>query len=222
MQWEVVAEKLLHLRQEHKSIYFHREIKSVKRKHCNTVYWHTKCLFSLYRKKVLYGNNLLQNFEIKNFHYYLIIGWCKNSGISGGHHHQASTSSNEAAGSLGLSRDEEARERMLVEQAKIQQHYKRLLQQRQEAEAQAASDRTNRRSDKTDSVYTGESSSNKMGPPSAVPPPRDNALPASLVAARPGSRTGITGTASDPRFANYDEIQRHLNRRQAQYHSQVS
>jgi len=142
------------------------------------------------------------------------------TGISGGHHHQASTSSNEAAGSFGLSRDEEARERMLVEQAKIQQHYKRLLQQRQEAEAQAASDKTNRRSDKTDSVYTGESSSNKMGPPSAVPPPRDNALPASLVAARPGSRTGITGTASDPRFANYDEIQRHLNRRQAQYHSQ--
>jgi len=46
------------------------------------------------------------------------------------------------------------------------------------------------------------------------------ALPASLAAARPGSRSGITGTHSDPRFANYEEIQRHLSRRQAQYHSQ--
>jgi len=49
---------------------------------------------------------------------------------------------------------------------------------------------------------------------------QDTALPASLAAARPGSRSGITGTPSDPRFANYEEIQRHLSRRQAQYHSQ--
>ena len=28
---------------------------------------------------------------------------------------------------------------------------------------------------------------------------------------------GITGTATDPRFANYEEIQRHLSRRQAQH-----
>ena len=27
-------------------------------------------------------------------------------------------------------------------------------------------------------------------------------------------RSGITGTPSDPRFANYEEIQRHLSRRQ--------
>ena len=80
---------------------------------------------------------------------------------------------------------------------------------------------------------------------------QDTALPASLAAARPGSRlvnfmighvwglgivhtkdfknleyiwytdayffnprSGITGTPSDPRFANYEEIQRHLSRRQ--------
>jgi hypothetical protein len=63
-------------------------------------------------------------------------------------------------------------------------------------------------------------------PPPALPPhasgsqSREPALPASLAAARPGSRSGITGTPTDPRFANYEEIQRHLNRRQAQYHSQ--
>ena len=43
----------------------------------------------------------------------------------------------------------------------------------------------------------------------------------SLAAARPGSRSGINGTPSDLRFANYEEIQRHLSRRQAQNHSQV-
>ena len=121
-------------------------------------------------------------------------------------------------------RDEEARERMLNEQAKIQQHYKRLLQQRQQeaaaesaaAVAAAAEKRRGGSLDKTDSVYTGEPSMTNT-----MPPPREPALPASLAAARPGSRTGITGTPSDPRFANYEEIQRHLNRRQAQYHSQV-
>lgn len=46
-------------------------------------------------------------------------------------------------------------------------------------------------------------------------------MPASLACARPGSRSGITGpTPTDPRFANYEEIQRHLSRRQAAYHSQ--
>lgn len=97
--------------------------------------------------------------------------------------------------------DEQARERMIHEQAKIQQHYKRLLQQRQESETEQrrAEDRS------SEAVYSGEP-----------------ALPASLAQARPGSRSGITGTVSDPRFANYEEIQRHLNRRQAQYHSQVN
>ena len=97
-------------------------------------------------------------------------------------------------------KDEDARERMLHEQAKIQQHYKRLLQQRQESENFDPPAQEER----SESVYSGEP-----------------ALPASLAAARPGSRSGISGTATDPRFANYEEIQRHLNRRQAQYHSQV-
>ena len=97
-------------------------------------------------------------------------------------------------------RDDEAREKMIHEQAKIQQHYKRLLQQRQEKE----SHEVNRKEERTEAVYSGEP-----------------ALPASLAQARPGSRSGISGTPSDPRFANYEEIQRHLNRRQAQYHSQV-
>jgi hypothetical protein len=106
--------------------------------------------------------------------------------------------------------EEEARERMLHEQAKIQQHYKRLVQQRQETEKGGGG----------------------MGPPPPPPPyPGERSeevysgeanLPASLAAARPGSRTGITGTPSDPRFANFEEIQRHLSRRPAQYHSQVS
>ena len=98
-------------------------------------------------------------------------------------------------------KDEDARERMLHEQAKIQQHYKRLLQQRQESE----NFETTTPEERSENVYSGET-----------------ALPASLAAARPGSRTGISGTATDPRFANYEEIQRHLNRRQAQYHSQVT
>lgn len=105
------------------------------------------------------------------------------------------------AGSELDKRDDEARERMLHEQAKIQQHYKRLLQQRQQSDTFA--ELATRSDEKTDVVYSGEP-----------------ALPASLAAARPGSRTGITGTPTDPRFANYEEIQRHLNRRQAQYHSQ--
>lgn len=97
-------------------------------------------------------------------------------------------------------KEEEAREKMLHEQAKIQQHYKRLLQQKMESDTTEFA----RQDEKTEDVYSGEP-----------------ALPASLAAARPGSRSGITGTPSDPRFANYEEIQRHLNRRQAQYHSQV-
>ena len=106
--------------------------------------------------------------------------------------------------------EEEARERMLHEQAKIQQHYKRLVQQRQET----------------------ENNGGGGGMPPPPPPPfgpgasedvysGEATLPASLAAARPGSRTGITGTPSDPRFANFEEIQRHLSRRPAQYHSQV-
>lgn len=126
-------------------------------------------------------------------------------------------------------RDEDAaREKMMNEQAKIQQHYKRLVQQQQEAESAAmnaaAADKRRQGSD-SDVIYTGQHSM----PPPALPQQtssssvqsREPALPASLAAARPGSRTGITGTPTDPRFANYDEIQRHLNRRQAQYHSQV-
>ena len=101
-------------------------------------------------------------------------------------------------------REDEARERMLHEQAKIQQHYQRLLQQRQLSEANEPLPAQRRPEERSEAVYSGEP-----------------ALPASLVAARPGSRSGISGTPSDPRFANYEEIQRHLNRRQAQYHSQV-
>ena len=99
-------------------------------------------------------------------------------------------------------REDEAREKMVHEQAKIQQHYQRLLQQRQHSEVVEQQRRPEERSE---AVYSGEP-----------------ALPASLVAARPGSRSGISGTPTDPRFANYEEIQRHLNRRQAQYHSQVT
>jgi hypothetical protein len=98
---------------------------------------------------------------------------------------------------------------MLHEQAKIQQHYKRLVQQRQETENSSMPPPPPRpqhfSADQSEDVYSGEAN-----------------LPASLAAARPGSRTGITGTPSDPRFANFEEIQRHLSRRPAQYHSQVS
>ena len=90
----------------------------------------------------------------------------------------------------------------MAEQARIQQHYRRLVQQRQDSEQE--------RGELVEEVYAG--AEQRQG----------EALPASLAAARPGSRSGITGTPSDPRFANYEEIQRHLSRRQAQYHSQVS
>ena len=103
--------------------------------------------------------------------------------------------------------EEEAKAKLVAEQARIQQHYKRLVQQRKDYEQSGG--------DLVDEVYQG----------GAERPERSDhkeSLPASLAAARPGSRSGITGTSSDPRFANYnDEIQRHLNRRQAQYHSQV-
>lgn len=100
--------------------------------------------------------------------------------------------------------EEDAKARLVAEQARIQQHYKRLVQQRKDYEAGAG--------DLVDEVYQGHRTESVT----------KEALPASLAAARPGSRSGITGTPSDPRFANYnDEIQRHLSRRQAQYHSQV-
>ena len=100
-------------------------------------------------------------------------------------------------------RDEEARAKLVAEQARIQQHYRRLVQQRQDSEQE--------RGELVEEVYQGVEHRQGGG----------EALPASLAAARPGSRSGITGTPSDPRFANYEEIQRHLSRRQAQYHSQV-
>lgn len=99
-------------------------------------------------------------------------------------------------------RDEEARAKLVAEQARIQQHYRRLVQQRQDSEQE--------RGELVEEVYQGVEHRQGGG----------EALPASLAAARPGSRSGITGTPSDPRFANYEEIQRHLSRRQAQYHSQ--
>jgi len=98
-------------------------------------------------------------------------------------------------------RDEEARAKLVAEQARIQQHYRRLVQQRQEGDQEHG--------ELVEEVYQGVQDSRQ-----------GEALPASLAAARPGSRSGITGTPSDPRFANYEEIQRHLSRRQAQYHSQ--
>ena len=101
--------------------------------------------------------------------------------------------------------DEEAKAKLVAEQARIQQHYKRLVQQRKDYEHE--------RGDLVDEVYQGHGKERQEAKES---------LPASLVAARPGSRSGITGTSSDPRFGSYnDEIQRHLSRRQAQYHSQV-
>jgi len=99
-------------------------------------------------------------------------------------------------------RDEEARAKLVAEQARIQQHYRRLVQQRQDSEQVQG--------ELVEEVYQGVEHRHGGG----------EALPASLAAARPGSRSGITGTPSDPRFANYEEIQRHLSRRQAQYHSQ--
>ena len=114
------------------------------------------------------------------------------------------TPTNDKEGGWG---DEEAKAKLVAEQARIQQHYKRLVQQRKDYEQSGG--------DLVDEVYQG----------GAERPERSDhkeSLPASLAAARPGSRSGITGTSSDPRFGNYnDEIQRHLNRRQAQYHSQV-
>merc|ERR1712130_132161 len=99
-------------------------------------------------------------------------------------------------------RDEEARAKLVAKQARIQQHYRRLVQQRQDSEQVQG--------ELVEEVYQGAEHRQGGG----------EALPASLAAARPGSRSGITGTPSDPRFANYEEIQRHLSRRQAQYHSQ--
>ena len=104
----------------------------------------------------------------------------------------------------GYTADEDAKAKLVAEQARIQQHYRRLVQQKKDYEQE--------RSGLVEEVYQGKERS------------QDNkeSLPASLAAARPGSRSGITGGSSDPRFANYnDEIQRHLSRRQAQYHSQV-
>ena len=99
----------------------------------------------------------------------------------------------------------------MAEQARIQQHYKRLVQQRKDYEQSGG--------DLVDEVYQGGQTGGAERPERSD---HKESLPASLAAARPGSRSGITGTSSDPRFANYnDEIQRHLNRRQAQYHSQV-
>ena len=102
-------------------------------------------------------------------------------------------------------RDEEARAKLVAEQARIQHHYRKLVQQRQDSE--------NEKGELVEEVYQGIDHRRHAG---------NESLPASLAAARPGSRSGITGTPSDPRFANLDEIQRHLSRRQAsQYHSQV-
>lgn len=103
--------------------------------------------------------------------------------------------------------EEDAKARLVAEQARIQQHYKRLVQQRKDYEAGGG--------DLVDEVYQGQKTQERTQEVK-------ESLPASLAAARPGSRSGITGTPTDPRFANYnDEIQRHLSRRQAQYHSQV-
>ena len=114
------------------------------------------------------------------------------------------TPTNEVKDNIEREVEEDAKARLVAEQARIQQHYKRLVQQRKDYEAGAG--------DLVDEVYQGQRTESVT----------KEALPASLAAARPGSRSGITGTPSDPRFANYnDEIQRHLSRRQAQYHSQV-
>lgn len=149
-------------------------------------------------------------------------------------------------------RQEEAQQRMVAEQARIQQHYRRLVQQRQESEQQGGRELV-------EEVYSGhqearglpghqeniyqenryqdarhqEGRSHQEGRGHQEHRGhQENALPASLAAARPGSRSGeleihrsesdvvppgITGSATDPRFANYEEIQRHLSRRQAQH-----
>merc|ERR1719234_703475 len=116
-----------------------------------------------------------------------------------------------------------------AERARIQQHYRRLVQQRQESENAAGVAK-----DLVEEVYSGGGVQHQHQVAAGggggghqhqhqhqhPGQHQDTALPASLAAARPGSRSGITGTPSDPRFANYEEIQRHLSRRQAQYHSQ--
>ena len=114
--------------------------------------------------------------------------------------------------------EEEAKAKLVAEQARIQQHYKRLVQQRKDHEQE--------RGDLVDEVYQGGHQGGHhgghQGHHAKERHETKEALPASLAAARPGSRSGITGTPTDPRFSNYnDEIQRHLSRRQAQYHSQV-
>ena len=101
--------------------------------------------------------------------------------------------------------DEEAKAKLVAEQARIQQHYKRLVQQRKEYDQE--------KGDLVDEVYQGKD----------IKHDHKELLPASLAAARPGSRSGITGGPTNQGFSNYnDEIQRHLSRRQAQYHSQVT
>merc|ERR1719509_291192 len=138
-----------------------------------------------------------------------------------------------------------ARARLVAEQARIQQHYRRLPQQRQDEQQLEPSSLAP--SGQSEEVYSGEPApmphpasvgphSASVGPlqasvgphSSTVGPHAAVGLPVSLATARPGSRSGITGTpTSDPRFShnqqqpvNYEEIQRHLSRRQAQYHSQ--
>ena len=133
------------------------------------------------------------------------------------------TPTNDKEGGWG---DEEAKAKLVAEQARIQQHYKRLVQQRKDYE-QSGGDLVDEvyqgqaeiRAERPDRIDRGERS--ERGERGERSDHKDS-LPASLVAARPGSRSGITGLSSDPRFGNYnDEIRRHLNRRQAQYHSQV-
>ena len=139
------------------------------------------------------------------------------------------TPTNDKEGGWG---DEEAKAKLVAEQARIQQHYKRLVQQRKDYE-QSGGDLVDEvyqgqaeiRAERPDRIDRGERSErserSERGERGERSDHKDS-LPASLVAARPGSRSGITGLSSDPRFGNYnDEIQRHLNRRQAQYHSQV-
>merc|ERR1719509_364030 len=131
-----------------------------------------------------------------------------------------------------------ARARLVAEQARIQQHYRRLLQQRQDEQQLEPSSLAP--SGQSEEVYSGEPApmphpasvgplQASVGPHSSTVGPHPAVgLPVSLATARPGSRSGITGTpTSDPRFShnqqqpvNYEEIQRHLSRRQAQYHSQ--
>merc|ERR1719209_1578107 len=87
---------------------------------------------------------------------------------------------------------DEAQARMLAEQARIQQHYRRLVQQRQESENAAGGAK-----DLVEEVYSGggqhqhQVASGGGGHQHQHQHPgqhQDTALPASLAAARPGSR----------------------------------